>query len=209
MAQTSVDSAATAVTASGSGWSNSGNVVGNIQGSSKRWKVKVTLDYDNDNCTVKVTGTDGTWGNDDGVIQKTFALKAVSYTHLDVYKRQRWKSVMKLDNILVRTTDKYDEFGKKAEETLSKIEFTSELNTTINQPAEDTPVHKPIAIKATGIYGGDLTNKEGLNVEWTVTGLDNEDGYISLTKESGSGTGTDLSLIHIYIIFAHFNFIYS
>lgn len=103
----------------------------------------------------------------------------------------RWKSVMKLDNILVRTTDKYDEFGKKAEETLSKIEFTSELNTTINQPAEDTPVHKPIAIKATGIYGGDLTNKEGLNVEWTVTGLDNEDGYISLTKESGSGTGTD------------------
>lgn len=103
----------------------------------------------------------------------------------------RWKSVMKLDNILVRTTDKYDEFGKKAEETLSKIEFTSELNTTINQPAEDTPVHKPIAIKATGIYGSDLTNKEGLNVEWTVTGLDNEDGYISLTKESGSGTGTD------------------
>lgn len=33
MAQTSVDLAATAVTASGSGWSNSGNVVGNIQGS--------------------------------------------------------------------------------------------------------------------------------------------------------------------------------
>ena len=52
------------------------------------------------------------------------------------------------------------------------------------------PVHKPIAIKATGIYGGDLTNKEGLNVEWTVTGLDKEDGYISLTKAEGKGEGT-------------------
>ena len=72
----------------------------------------------------------------------------------------RYQSVMKLDNIVVRTTDKYDEFGQKAEETLSKVEFASELNTTINQPNEGEPVHKPIAIKATGIYGGDLTNKE-------------------------------------------------
>ena len=103
----------------------------------------------------------------------------------------RYQSVMKLDNIVVRTTDKYDEFGKKAEETLSKVEFASELNTTINQPNEGEPVHKPIAIKATGIYGGDLTNKEGLNVEWTVTGLDKEDGYISLTKAEGTGEGTD------------------
>ena len=103
----------------------------------------------------------------------------------------RYQSVMKLDNIVVRTTDKYDEFGQKAEETLSKVEFASELNTTINQPNEGEPVHKPIAIKATGIYGGDLTNKEGLNVEWTVTGLDKEDGYISLTKAEGTGEGTD------------------
>ena len=67
----------------------------------------------------------------------------------------RYHSVMKLDNVVVRTTDKYDEFGQKAEETLSKVEFASELNTTINQPNEGEPVHKPIAIKATGIYGGD------------------------------------------------------
>lgn len=40
----------------------------------------------------------------------------------------RYQSVMKLDNIVVRTTDKYDEFGQKAEETLSKVEFASELN---------------------------------------------------------------------------------
>ncbi len=53
----------------------------------------------------------------------------VSYSCQDVIK-----SVMKLDNIVVRTTDKYDEFGQKAEETLSKVEFASELNTTINQP---------------------------------------------------------------------------
>ena len=50
---------------------------------------------------------------------------------------------MKLDNIVVlATADKYDEFGQKAEETLSKVEFASELNTTINQPNEGEPVHK-------------------------------------------------------------------
>ena len=39
----------------------------------------------------------------------------VSYSCQDVIK-----SVMKLDNIVVRTTDKYDEFGQKAEETSIK-----------------------------------------------------------------------------------------
>lgn len=88
MAQTSVDSAAAVVTASGSGWSNSGNVAGNIQGSSKRWKVKVTLDYDNDNCTVKVMGTDGTWANDDGVMQRTFALNGAKFKTLSLYTQK-------------------------------------------------------------------------------------------------------------------------
>ena len=88
MAQTSSDSAFNAVTASGSGWSNSGNVAGNIQGSSKRWKVKVTFDYDNDNCTVKVTGTDGTWENDDGVMQRTFALNGAKFKTLSLYTQK-------------------------------------------------------------------------------------------------------------------------
>ena len=88
MAQTSADSAAAVVTASGSGWSNSGNVAGNIQGSSKRWKVKVTLDYDNDNCTVKVMGTDGTWANDDGVMQRTFALNGAKFKTLSLYTQK-------------------------------------------------------------------------------------------------------------------------
>lgn len=88
MAQTSADSAAAVVTASGSGWSNSGNVEGNIKGSSKRWKVKVTLDYDNDNCTVKVTGTDKTWANDDGVMQRTFALKGAKFKTLSLYTQK-------------------------------------------------------------------------------------------------------------------------
>lgn len=88
MSQTLLDSNATAVTASGSGWSNSGNVAGNIQGSSKRWKVKVTFDYDNDNCTVKVTGTDGNWENDDGVMQKTFALNGAKFKTLSLYTQK-------------------------------------------------------------------------------------------------------------------------
>ncbi len=95
MAQTSADSAAAVVTASGSGWSNSGNVAGNIQGSSKRWKVKVTLDYDNDNCTVKVMGTDGTWANDDGVMQRTFALNGAKFKTLSLYT-QKWKIMLRL-----------------------------------------------------------------------------------------------------------------
>lgn len=101
----------------------------------------------------------------------------------------RYNSVMKLDNIVVRTTDDNDEFAEKGEETLSKVEFVSEINEKITQPSEDAPVSKPVTIKATGIYGGDLT--DACEYEWSVTGLDNEDGYISLTKETGTGLGTE------------------
>lgn len=72
---------------------------------------------------------------------------------------------------------------------MNKIEWVSQLNTTISQPDEDTPVHMPIQVKANGIYGADLTDK--CEVTWEVTGLDNEDGYISLTKEEGTGAGTE------------------
>lgn len=107
----------------------------------------------------------------------------------------RHYSVMKLDNILVRTTTDDDDFGEPSEETLSKVVFTSELNQKISQP-EDA-VHYPITIKASGIYGSDLTSVEGLTVDWSVVGLDGsgdetgEDGYISLTAAKGTGYGTD------------------
>ena len=38
---------------------------------------------------------------------------------------------------------------------LSSVEFTSQLNTTVTQPAEDEPVHLPITVKANGAYGTD------------------------------------------------------
>ena len=188
-------------------------------GMTSNYIFKINMTGNSNNCKINdvdaatVTLTDAAWYHYTILVDKNEGLATVNITDKSgekvvdklivptngindkitgiLFLSGRYQSVMKLDNIVVRTTDKYDEFGQKAEETLSKVEFASELNTTINQPNEGEPVHKPIAIKATGIYGGDLTNKEGLNVEWTVTGLDKEDGYISLTKAEGTGEGTD------------------
>ena len=188
-------------------------------GMTSNYIFKINMTGNSNNCKINdvdaatVTLTDAAWYHYTILVDKNEGLATVNITDKSgekvvdklivptngindkitgiLFLSGRYQSVMKLDNIVVRTTDKYDEFGQKAEETLSKVEFASELNTTINQPNEGEPVHKPIAIKATGIYGGDLTNKEGLNVESTVTGLDKEDGYISLTKAEGTGEGTD------------------
>lgn len=101
----------------------------------------------------------------------------------------RYNAVMSVDNVLVREVGEHDEFGVIVEEKLSSVEFTNELNTVITQPSENSAVHKTITIKANGNLGGDLTDK--VAVEWSVVGLENEDGYISLTKEAGTGAGTD------------------
>lgn len=144
MAQTSVDSAAAAVTASGSGWSNSGNVVGNIQGSSKRWKVKVTLDYDNDNCTVKVTGTDGTWANDDGVMQRTFALKGAKFKTLSLY------------------TQKMEDYDSATLTASPKIENLSYSKSTTVSGATEELYNK----------GGDSKFTDSDITDWTQKGTD-------------------------------------
>ena len=144
MAQTSADSAAAAVTASGSGWSNSGNVVGNIQGSSKRWKVKVTLDYDNDNCTVKVTGTDGTWANDDGVMQRTFALKGAKFKILSLY------------------TQKMEDYDSATLTASPKIENLSYSKSTTVSGATEELYNK----------GGDSKFTDSDITDWTQTGTD-------------------------------------
>ncbi len=101
----------------------------------------------------------------------------------------RYNPIISVDNILVREVGELDEFGEVVEETLSSAEFTSGLDKVITQPAEGAAVHYPIVIKGNGSLGGDLTDK--VTVEWSVVGLDNEDGYISLTKASGTGAGTD------------------
>lgn len=144
MAQTSGDSAAAAVTASGSGWSNSGNVVGNIQGSSKRWKVKVTLDYDNDNCTVKVIGTDGTWANDDGVMQRTFALKGAKFKTLSLY------------------TQKMEDYDSATLTASPKIENLSYSKSTTVSGATEELYNK----------GGDSKFTDSDITDWTQTGTD-------------------------------------
>lgn len=144
MAQTSADSAAAVVTASGSGWSNSGNVEGNIKGSSKRWKVKVTLDYDNDNCTVKVTGTDKTWANDDGVIQKTFALKGAKFKTLSLY------------------TQKMKDYDSATLTASPKIENLSYSKSTTVSGATEELYNK----------GGDSKFTESDLTDWTQKGTD-------------------------------------
>ena len=102
----------------------------------------------------------------------------------------RYNPVMAVDNILVREVDEsVDEFGQIVEETLKKAEFASLLDTVISQPAEGAPVHKQISVKAGGSLGGDLTDK--VSVAWSVVGLENEDGYVSLTRQPGTGAGTE------------------
>ncbi len=79
------DGEAKAVTSGDSGWSNSGNVAGNIQGSSKRWLVNLEFDYANDVCNVRISGMDGTWTTEDGVMKQTISLDGKSFNKLQLY----------------------------------------------------------------------------------------------------------------------------
>ncbi len=98
--------------------------------------------------------------------------------------------VLAVDNILVREADESsDVFGEIESETLAGAEFTASLDTVIAQPAEGEPVHREIKVKANGSLGGDLTGQ--VSVAWSVSGLEREDGYISLTQAPGTGAGTE------------------
>lgn len=79
------DGEAKAVTSGDSGWSNSGNVSGNIQGSSKRWLVNLEFDYANDVCNVRISGMDSSWSNEDGVMKQTIKLDGKSFNKLQLY----------------------------------------------------------------------------------------------------------------------------
>ena len=178
---------------------------------------KINMTAATNNCTINdmdtaaVTLTDSAWYHYNIMVDTQKSLETVTITDTNgtavankivvptngtnnkitgaLFLSGRYYSVMKLDNILVRTTTDSDVFGEIEEETLSKVEFTSALGTVITQPASGSPVHKPITVKATGIYGGDLTDK--VSIEWSTVGLENEDGYISLTAAEGSGEGTE------------------
>ena len=62
----------------------SGNI-GDIKGSIKRWNVTVDFDYENDTCTARIVGTDGTWELVNGDKTKTFALNGAKLKTLKVY----------------------------------------------------------------------------------------------------------------------------
>ena len=98
----------------------------------------------------------------------------------------RYYPVVSLDNVMVRAVANADVFGEIRVEELLSVEFTSGINKTIEQP--DSSSHFPLVIKAMGNLGSDLTDK--VTVKWSMLGLDEEDGYISLTKASGTGEGT-------------------
>ena len=105
---------------------------------------------------------------------------------------QRYSAAMKLDNLVIRTIDSVDEstnFGEREEESVDRVEFTSQLNKKITQQAGGDAQHFPITVKATGIYGNDLSDK--VSYEWTTNGIADEDGYISLTAAEGTGAGTE------------------
>ncbi len=101
----------------------------------------------------------------------------------------RGNGICALDNIVIRDVTDRDEFGELGEEMISSIELGSKLEQKIANPPEDSPVHLPVEIKVTGDQGGDLSDQ--VSVEWSTVGLDTDDGYVSLTKEAGTGAGTD------------------
>lgn len=148
---------------------------------------KVYADAEKDLATITITNsTDSTVLADKIVVPINDGIESITGA---IFGIGRGNGVMNLDNIVVRSVTDEDEFGETGEETLSEITLDPGINTRIYQPELDAPVHMPLAVKATGIYGGDLTDK--VTITWTTTGIKEEDGYISLTKEEGTGMGTD------------------
>lgn len=85
-----------------SGWSNSGNVAGNIQGSAKRWVVEAEFDYKNDACTITVNGAgkDGdanSWEPQfyDGKMTQTFNLNGAKLEKLQLYTQKDGSGTIK------------------------------------------------------------------------------------------------------------------
>lgn len=131
-------------------------------------------------------------GNDSGVIADKLIVSYHGNGNVaGLFMRAgRYYAVLSVDNILVREVREQDMFGEVTEEVIVDAEFVSQLNTTITQPAEGSAVHQKLSVKAIGSYYGDLTDQIDY-VKWSIAGIEGDDGYISLTKEEGTGAGTD------------------
>ncbi len=101
----------------------------------------------------------------------------------------RYDSELCIDDITVRAVAENDVFGDVPQESYARAIFTSQLGTTIEHPAEGVPAHYPITVKAEGSLGGDMTDQA--DIEWSIVGLETADGYVSFTKEEGTGLGTE------------------
>ncbi len=148
---------------------------------------KLYADSEKNLATLTVTDAEGAVLTDKLVVPINAGITKITGVTFHII---RGNGSMAIDNILVRDATDSDEFGETGTETLSSIEFVTQVNRKIEQPPENEPVHIPVEVKATGIYGGDLTNAEGITYEWTTPGIEQEDGYISLTKEEGTENGT-------------------
>ena len=104
----------------------------------------------------------------------------------------RYNPIMNLDNIKLRDVEAGDDFGELPTEQIQKLEFTKQIDGVIPQPEGEVNVANadyPLAIKATGTLGSDLTDQ--IDVEWTISGVEDEDGYITFTSE---GTTANLNV---------------
>ena len=189
-------------------------------GMTSNYIFKINMTGNSNNCKINdvdaatVTLTDAAWYHYTILVDKNEGLATVNITDKSgekvvdklivptngindkitgiLFLSGRYQSVMKLDNIVVRTTDKYDEFGQKAEETLSKVEFASELNTTINQPNEGEPVmeyEKPDVGAVYEICEPDTTDEfteDSLGLQWQWNANPDSDWAQFGTDESGN-----------------------
>ena len=139
---------------------------------------------------VTVTASDGTSTPIDKALVPIMGDKTKKFSIAGVHGLfGRGGGAIKFDNFTVREKTDSDIEAEREEEILSSVELTSQLNKKIIQTAGGAAQHFPITVKATGNYGNDLSSKA--TYEWSVVGLSEEDGYISLTAAEGTGAGTE------------------
>lgn len=108
----------------------------------------------------------------------------------------RYYPLYRIDNIIVRDVNVNDKFGELGEEFLNSISFTKTPPVKVTQPVDGENADYQFEITALGTNGNDVTNEEGIEVKWEVLGLENEDGYVTLSGFNENVTSTNLNVKH-------------
>lgn len=81
-------------------WNKVIDSAGDVQGSAKRWIVTMEFDYDNDECSVTLVGTDSTWATEKAKYTKIFPLNGASFKTMQLYTTKDGSGAIKANPIL-------------------------------------------------------------------------------------------------------------